>query len=904
MGKMAASWHEFEGWFTALTDVKPFPWQRRLFARLVKGDLPRALNLPTGTGKTSVLLLWLLARAAGAPVPCRLVYVVNRRTVVDQATETVAQVCERLRSPEDSRWAQHKEALSGLHSKLAALCSAPSSGDPLGVSTLRGELADNQEWKADPARAAIVVGTVDMIGSKLLFSGYGDGPYHRAQHAGLIGQDVLLVHDEAHLTPAFSELLRGLVAAQRRAHELRRLHTLELSATQRDSGESVFGLDGEDEHDPVISERLDAAKHLKLHAVNERDLTARLVELATRDEADASRVLVYVHSPERAREVERQLRRRLGSGADDCVALLTGTIRGYERDQLVKTNVVYRSLLDRDPKLDRCVYLVSTSAGEVGTDLDADHMVCDLTTLDAMIQRLGRVNRRGGRGRAASVDVVIGREERIRKQAPNELEIATQHTETILRQWVKGSDGAVDLSPRRLRELLARLGPEERCKAFSPSPDMQPVTDILLDAWSMTSTDGMAGHREVASYLHGLTRDPLDTPDTYVAWRKEVKTLDEASVSEADVRYWFRACRVQAQERLRDQTERVRRALADLLKRHRKADPERDFPVVLLDERGDAKLSRLSQVLDKRLLQYRTVVLPVEAGGLSKPGMLDPSATAPRTDLDVAEEMRGGDVRRERCLCRHTPEGETCKRLLTGEVVDLAQTGLREQARVILREETEEVEGAGQELALVLMVSPAESVMEEPQGARTRQSLAQHSSLAAEHMQRMAQRLGLCQSLQDALVTAARWHDQGKDRELWQHYACNEQGLEPLAKSPRYRAPRLLGGYRHEFGSLLDAEACQDIRNHPERDLVLHLIAAHHGWARPHFEPQRDSAHTPAENRQASLEVMRRFGRLQQRFGRWGLAWLESLLRCADIAASQAAAAGTEGPAGDREEHT
>ena len=48
-----------------------------------------------------------------------------------------------------------------------------------------------------------------------------------------------------------------------------------------------------------------------------------------------------------------------------------------------------------------------------------------------------------------------------------------------------------------------------------------------------------------------------------------------------------------------------------------------------------------------------------------------------------------------------------------------------------------------------------------------------------------------------------------------------------------------------------------------------------------------------AANDQAFSEVMRRFGQLQQRFGRWGLAWLESLVRCADIAASKEAVAST-----------
>jgi len=43
----------------------------------------------------------------------------------------------------------------------------------------------------------------------------------------------------------------------------------------------------------------------------------------------------------------------------------------------------------------RPAFLFATSAGEVGVDLDADHMVCDLVAWERMVQRLGRVNRRG-----------------------------------------------------------------------------------------------------------------------------------------------------------------------------------------------------------------------------------------------------------------------------------------------------------------------------------------------------------------------------------------------------------------------------------------------------------------------------------------------------------------------------
>ena len=74
------------------------------------------------------------------------------------------------------------------------------------------------------------------------------------------------------------------------------------------------------------------------------------------------------------------------------------------------------------------------------------------------------------------------------------------------------------------------------------------------------------------------------------------------------------------------------------------------------------------------------------------------------------------------------------------------------------------------------------------------------------------------------------------------------------------------------------------------QDLVLHLIAAHHGRARPHFPDERCSIRT-TQKRNAlaiAIETPRRFARLQRKYGRWGLAYLESLVRAADALASQA----------------
>jgi len=68
----------------------------------------------------------------------------------------------------------------------------------------------------------------------------------------------------------------------------------------------------------------------------------------------------------------------------------------------------------------------------------------------------------------------------------------------------------------------------------------------------------------------------------------------------------------------------------------------------------------------------------------------------------------------------------------------------------------------------------------------------------------------------------------------------------------------------------------------------LHVIAVHHGRGRPHFSADEafDPEHPDMEALEIAQEVPRRYARLQRKYGRWGLAWLESLLRAADAEAS------------------
>ena len=96
----------FASMFETLTGHAPLRWQQRLYdEHFARGEPPSAISVPTGLGKTAVMAIWLVSlaeqmKARGKPeLPRRLVYVVDRRAVVDQATKFAETLRKNLCKP-------------------------------------------------------------------------------------------------------------------------------------------------------------------------------------------------------------------------------------------------------------------------------------------------------------------------------------------------------------------------------------------------------------------------------------------------------------------------------------------------------------------------------------------------------------------------------------------------------------------------------------------------------------------------------------------------------------------------------------------------------------------------------------------------------------------------------------
>ena len=889
----------FDAAFEHLVGYPPFRWQRRLFNdHFSCGDIPRACDIPTGLGKTATMAVWLIARSLGAELPRRLIYVVDRRAVVDQATTFAETLRERASDALDI--------------------------DDLPISTLRGQFADNGRWRETPHLSAIVVGTIDMIGSRLLFSGYGVSTKMRPYHAALLGVDALVVLDEAHLCPAFESLVdsiakdKGTTFGPRSFHDRKIIPSFELmslSATGRDlntvvhDNSAIFRLEPNDRNDSLVNKRLSASKCLRLcDDVEPTKLASSLAERAltigTRD--GPARVIVYCDRRKDADKVKKQIDKHLkkqGSGASE---LMVGARRVFEREKLsnwLKSHgfIEQHGSPTDDPRQPK--FLIATSAGEVGVDMDADRMVCDLVSWERMVQRLGRVNRRGESQNGAMVDVVPVGQSQPKAGASDahtkKYEEANKNLQALkapLEKLPRMENGRYDATPANLAAITKEY-PELAEAAMTPTHPHPELTRALVDAWSLTSLKTHPGRPDIQPWLRGWEGDE---PQTAVVWR-QLLPWAEGDPAKRDVNQFFSVARVHLLETLEAPTHQV----FDLLvKRGKKAADIRlendvaprlkgDSPVaILLDRKGEFKngwtlecvesFARISSRDKKKVLkqlQGSTIVVSSKFGGLREDGMLDDDVASVPSTLDGLDGSGWSDEVLEeigyRVATKEQELDDTVWRLdttITLSQPERSERGTAETLRVfVARNRTSTAEG---NLAI----------------SRKTQKLEDHHAWTEEQARQVAEDLQLPPEYRDMLRAASRYHDLGKKRDLWQNAMNAPADGRPYAKTKKGGHWRRLAGYRHEFGSLREIEVNGLLNDLSDelRYLALHLVCAHHGYSRPTINPF-DPGTSPTEQDQMATAATLRFALLQRRWGPWGLAWWEALLRSSDQCASAGA---------------
>lgn len=893
----------FASQFEALTGNPPYPWQEKLFALFCAGTIPPNINLPTGAGKTSIISIWLLALAQQAAenlqsitLPRRLVWVVNRRVVVDQSTDEAEEIRKNLADKE------RPFALDQVCESLRKLSLKGEKAELIAVSTLRGEKEDNREWSDDPSRPAIIVGTVDMIGSRLLFSGYGDGKYWRAQHAGLLGHDTLVVNDESHLTPAFATLLSSIEDHQKPSG-IKPFRTIRLSATHPSSKCWPNSLE-EDQKNKHFRAIFEASKRVQIRDAGKQFST--LLDLAS--EAGAARTVIFVQQPDKVKDTSEKLAKRVGQEAAGRILTLTGTMRGIERDQMVESPVFKAFTKPERPS--ESYWLIATSAGEVGINISADRLITDLDTLDHLLQRFGRLNRFGETHGEAYVLVSNTEEKDSRKKEA----LAFLHSLNLC------GEEAYDISPAAL------FGRELPADACSEPPLQAEIQDWLIDVWSHTSLGAHPARPQVEPWLHGK-QDKI--AETYIAWRTDVQELASSQFNNDQREEALDKYRLLAHEQLREPTTRLLEKLEELAnKQPGDADILRRKPDGSVDVLKLSRFANLNSDADRRraieAIAYYQIVFPPGCGKL-KSGMFSPDWVTNEeevpgcasnqadsfTNCDVSGfqlTRKGGhleyDEMRSAFCATQGEDGQWSLLRLGGipgktyqpenlrnlDLLELRNFAAAHGWRFLLKLETEPIEGNPDSKPSALLYF-----------GRVREKSAlvvlfvkQHLKDVGARARALAERAALSHDLVIALEKAGQLHDLGKEESIWQKVSGNLKSDGTYVKGTSVAKPvkvmrgRDLGGFRHELASLRYVEKeLADLTIPPElHDLVLHLVAAHHGHARPCFESKAYDRNHLKDSARIALDSAQRFARLQEKYGAWGLAYLESILRAADVIAS------------------
>lgn len=931
--------------------ASPFRWQERLVGEMINGadgagklfeqGLPCTISLPTAAGKTSTLDILLFALAAirsgayrkpgAAALPRRWFFCVDRRLIVDQTARHARELLERLQTTDVAA------------AKRVRYWLAEGREQPFVLYNWRGGLALPAQWDADPMAVVVCVATVDQFGSRLLFRGYGSSSKHLPVFASMLGLDSALVLDEAHLSAPFLQTAHAVGVWQssvapacpwspgvrpRVGSECsgtgfppQPLRIVQLGATpiNRPQCETVFELhhdpespDRDEWHDPDLWPRLrPGLKMLRLFN-SDKPLRDRLLRDVKKSLGKVAKVAVVVNSVRLARDIFQSLEANpptiKGASEPARAFLLTGRNRAFVRDQVVDDlENAFSSASVACP-----VVVVATQCIEAGYDVSFDRLISEFAPVQALIQRLGRLNRYGECKQTEALVHYRPAEKSVYGEALGE------HWDWIQHFLPDGSD-------------VSALSLERVIKNTPPPAVNTPHTPVLLsqhlDVLARTNPRPSADI-DVDVLLHGQGES---SPEVHLVWRADLgsgdcerwkdtvldvppRPLESIQIPRYEVLRWLEMIVAGSKVEFA--------SLADLDRVEEAEDvrPDRRIaPVVVYQWQGRDEEPDCRVITDAREIRPGMfVVVPAKYGGCDRFGWAPGHSRAVEDIGDLLPAFRHRRIRLHPAVHSWLTEQVAQKiyDALSAQAqdaeaeIDPLQIALELAAEYAIDRTTGTLNPRTPSMKVELSKHPSGrgAVLHIRKPSPWQQQgfseifLETHEAAVAARVRPWI--VDFCPALQDAVQFAALHHDEGKADPRQQtdfhggDFVCADAWIRQgryLAK-PRARPPlkrSLPGGCRHELASVAIAAELPEFRQLRNGELALLLIGMHHGRGRavvlPHRDPRpvtfsRCGVTIGSIHRWLTLEGgwLRAFLRRSREMGPYRLAFLQSLIIIAD----------------------